>query len=343
MQVVIGILVAVLVFGIMIFLHELGHFVAALLCKVKVLEFAVGMGPKIFSHTSKKSGIVYSLRALPIGGFTAMQGEDGEDDDPHAFVNRPRWQRLIVLFAGAFMNILTGVIGMFIYLSLTLNVGTNIVAEFHDSNTSSAYGLQVGDEIVRVNDEKMVSHTDIMYQIMLSGTEPVDLTVKRGDETLELQDVVFPTREESGQTFGDIDFFFLGAKPSLGVLLKQTGTQSLATIKVIYKSLAVLLSGKYGMEGVSGPVGTVSVISEAASIGFTPLLYLFVFISLNLGVMNLLPLPALDGGRIIFILIECVRRKPLNPKVEGYIHMAGMVLLLAFMAFVTFFDVSKLF
>ena len=126
MQTVLGILVAILVFGIMIFLHEAGHYIAARLCKVKVLEFAVGMGPKLLSHTSKKTGIVYSLRLLPIGGFTSMEGEDGEDDDPHALVNRPKWQRFIVLAAGSFANILTGVIAMFIYLSITMNVGSNI-------------------------------------------------------------------------------------------------------------------------------------------------------------------------------------------------------------------------
>ncbi len=343
MQTVIGIFVAILVFGIMIFLHELGHYMAARLCKVKVLEFAVGMGPKLFSRVSKKSGIRYSVRALPIGGFTAMQGEDGEDDDPHALVNRPRWQRFLVLFAGSFMNILTGMIAMLIYLSVTLNIGSNVVAQFHEDSLSSQYGLQVGDEIVAINNEKMVSYNDIIYKIMLDGTEPLDITVVRDGETLVLEDVVFPTMEEEGAVFGDLDFMFQGVRPSIGVLLSQTGKQSFATIKVIYKTLAQLITGKFSMNSVSGPVGTVSVISDAASSGFLPVLYLFVFISINLGVMNLLPLPALDGGRILFLLVECIIRRPLNRNVEAYINLAGMVLLLAFMAFVTFFDVAKFF
>ena len=200
-----------------------------------------------------------------------------------------------------------------------------------------------GDEIVRVNGESMISYNDVMYKIMLDGSEPLDLTVVRDGETLVLDDVVFPTEEVDGVTYGKIDFLFLGVKPSVGVLLQQTFTQSVATVKVIYKTLVDLIRGKFGIKGVSGPVGTVSVISQAAQSGFVPVLYLFIFISLNLGVMNLLPLPALDGGRLLFLLVECVRRKPIKPEAEGYIHLAGMIVLLLFMAVVTVFDVIKLF
>lgn len=342
MQTVIGILIAILAFGVMIFLHELGHYLAARACKVKVLEFAVGMGPKLFSRTSKKSGIVYSLRLLPIGGFTAMQGEDGEDPDPHALVNRPRWQKLIVLFAGSFMNILSGVIAMFVFLCLTRQVGSSVIANFDEGSVSSQW-LQVGDEIVSIEGRSMVDYTDIYNTITLDGVEPLDIEVVRNGETILLEDVTFGTEELEGMTVGTLDFRFLGVRPSLGTLLKQTVTQSVSTVKMIYKTLVDLISGRYGMSAVSGPVGTVSVISEAASSGFTPLLYLFTFISLNLGVMNLLPLPALDGGRILFTLVECVIRRPLNPKFESYVHLAGMVLLLAFMAIITVSDVLKLF
>ncbi len=343
MQTVIGILVAVLVFGVMIFIHESGHYIAARLCKVKVLEFAVGMGPKLFSRTSKKTGIVYSLRLFPIGGFTSMEGEDGENQDPHALVNRPKWQRFIVLFAGSFANILTGVIAMFVYLSLTMNVGSNIVAQFNENAVSEQYGLQVGDEIVRINGEKMISYMDVMNKITLDGTEPLDLTVVRGGETITLDDVQFAVTEEDGIPYAQVDFLFLGVKPGFGTLIKQTFTHSVATVKVIYKTLVDLIRGRYGIKGVSGPVGTVSVITESTKYGFSSVLFLFVFISLNLGVMNLLPLPALDGGRILFLLIEAIRRKPIKPEAEGYIHLAGMVVLLLFMAVITVFDVIKLF
>lgn len=343
MQTVIGILVAILVFGVMIFIHEAGHYIVARFCHVTVLEFAVGMGPKILSRKSKKTGIVYSLRLLPIGGFTSMEGEDGENEDPHALVNRPKWQRFLVLFAGSFANILTGVIAMFIYLSITMNIGSTIVAEFQENALSKDAGLAVGDEIVRINGESMVSYNDIVYKIMLDGTEPLDITVVRNGETLTLEQVKFNTVEEEGMTLGEVDFKFLGVKPGFGVLVQQTFTQSAATVKVIYKTLIDLIRGKYGIKGVSGPVGTVSIISEATQNGFTPVLYLFTFISLNLGVMNLLPLPALDGGRILFLLVECIRRKPIKPEAEGYIHLAGMVVLLLFMAVITVFDIVKLF
>ncbi len=342
MQTLFGILIAILVFGIMIFVHELGHYLAARACKVRVLEFAVGMGPKLFSHTSKKSGIIYSLRLLPIGGFTAMQGEDGEDEDPHALVNRPRWQKLIVLFAGSFMNILTGVIAMFVYLSMTGLVGSPVIADFNEGSVSSQW-LQEGDRIVAIEGRDMIDYTDIANTIVMDGIQPLDITVLRDGNEVLLQDVTFQSVEESGVKMGQLDFRFLGVRPSFPSLCKQTVTQSVSTVKMIYKSLVDLIRGRYGFEGVSGPVGTVSVISEAASSGFESVLYLFVFISLNLGVMNLLPLPALDGGRILFTLVECVIRKPLNPKFEGIVHFAGMVLLLGFMALITVFDVLKLF
>lgn len=342
MQTLIGILIAILVFGIMIFLHELGHYLAARACKVKVLEFAVGMGPKLFSFTSKKTGIVYSLRLLPIGGFTAMQGEDGEDPDPDALVNKPRWQKLCVLFAGSFMNVLSGVLAMFIYLSLTGQIGSCVVAVFRENSVSDRW-LQPGDEIVSIEGRRMVDYTDVANTILLDGTKPLDITVVRDEDEIVLEDVQFETDVQDGIEVGVLDFRFLGVRPSFGVLCKQTVTQSVATVKMIYKTLIDLIGGKYGLKGVSGPVGTVSIISEVAVTGFANILYLFSFISLNLGVMNLLPIPALDGGRILFTLVECIIRRPLNPKFETVVHLVGMVLLLGFMALITVFDVLKLF
>lgn len=342
MQTVFGILVAILVFGIMIFLHELGHYLAARACKVKVLEFAVGMGPKLVGWTSKKTGILYSLRLLPIGGFTAMQGEEGEDDDPHALVNRPRWQKLIVLFAGSFMNLLSGVLVMFLYLSLTGVVGTNVIADFREGSTSDQW-LRPGDEILEINGSKIIDYTDIGNTVMLDGVEPMDFLVRRDGKEVFLEDVSFEKTEAEGIEVGVLDFRVQGVKPAFLSLCKQTFTQSVSTVKMIYKTFLDLITGRYGMKAVSGPVGTVSVISQAASAGFVPVLYLFSFISLNLGVMNLLPIPALDGGRILFTLVECVLRRPLNPKLEGYVHLAGMLVLLSFMAFITVFDVLKLF
>ncbi|MBE6712618.1 MAG: RIP metalloprotease RseP [Ruminococcaceae bacterium] len=342
MTTIFGILIAILVFGVMIFLHELGHYLAARACKVKVLEFAVGMGPKIVSWTSKKTDIVYSLRWLPIGGFTAMQGEDGEDPHPDALVNKPRWQKLCVLFAGSFMNIISGVIAMFIVLTMTGRVGTLEISNFLGDSVSDRWLLE-GDEIVAINGKKMVDYNDAANTIMLDGTKPLDITVLRDEDKVVLKGVQFKTEEQEGIKIAVLDFQFKAAPLSFGALCKQTVTQSISTVKMIYKTLIELITGKYGLKGVSGPVGTVSVISEVAVTGFVNILYLFSFISLNLGVMNLLPLPALDGGRILFTLVECIIRKPLDPKFEGYVHLVGMILLLGFMAVVTVFDVIKLF
>ena len=342
MQTFLGILCAIFVFGVMIFLHELGHYLAARLCKVKVLEFAVGMGPKLLSHTSKKTGIVYSLRALPIGGFTAMQGEDGEDPDPDALVNKPSFMKLLVLFAGSLFNLISGVIAMFVFLAITGQVGSSEIYDFHENSQSQKW-LQPGDIILKIDHKTMVDYTDIANTITLDGIEPLDITVLRDEEEIVLEDVVFPTEEREGVLVGVVDFRFLGVKPSIGTLITQTGTQSVATVKMIYKTLIDLVTGRLGMEGVSGPVGTVSIISEVATSSAVNLLYLFSFISLNLGVMNLLPIPALDGGRILFTLVECISRRKLNPKVEGIVHLVGMAVLLLFMLFVTVLDVLKFF
>ena len=344
MQTILGILVAFLVFGVMIFLHELGHYLAARACKVKVLEFAVGMGPKIFSRTSKKTDIVYSLRALPIGGFTAMQGEEGEDDDPHALVNRPRWQKLIVLFAGSVMNILSGMIAMFILLAMTRQVGSCVIGDFERGiePVSDAW-LQEEDEILKIDGSRIIDYTDIGNTIALKGTEPVDILVLRDGQEVLLEDVVFPTETVEGVTMGMVDFRVKGVRPTLGVLLKQTVTQSVSTVKMIYNSLVDLITGKYGMEAVSGPVGISEAIGDAAKMGFANLLYITALISINLGVMNLLPIPALDGGRMVALLIEMITRKRLPQKVEGMINAIGLMVLLGFSAIIMVKDVVGLF
>ena len=271
-----------------------------------------------------------------------MEGEDGENSDPNALVNKPRWQKLIVLFAGSFMNVVSGVLVMFVYLALTGQVGSCIVANFYDDSVSDRW-LQVGDEIVEIEGKRMVDYSDVANTIMLDGTKPLDITVLRDEEKIVLKDVEFSTDTQEGIEIAVLDFQFLGVRPSFGVLCKQTVTQSISTVKMIYKTLIELISGKYGLKGVSGPVGTVSIISEVATSSFVNVFYLFSFISLNLGVMNLLPLPALDGGRILFTLVECVIRRPLNPKFEGIVHLIGMIVLLGFMLLVTVFDVIKLF
>ncbi|MBQ9543920.1 MAG: site-2 protease family protein [Clostridia bacterium] len=368
MNVVIGVLIAVFLFGIMIFLHEFGHYLTARLCKVKVEEFAVGMGPAIFSHRSKKSGILYSLRLLPIGGFTKMLGEDEavsiNDEngqpvpDPGALTSKKPWQRLIVLFAGSFMNVFTGIIAIFVLVCMQPGFRNTTVYAF-DGGDGKYYlenkysptfqaGIRVGDRILKIGSHAIIDLLDLLNTVALDGTEPVDVTVEREGKEIVIQGVQFPIAESEGVKMGSVDFVTDWEDYSFADRLSQTGTRTVSTVKSIYNSLIKLITGKFGVNAVSGPVGTVKTIGQTVTSDenegyrLETVLYLFSFISINLGIMNLLPLPALDGGRIIFVLIEIVIRRPVNRKYEGVIHFVGMVLLLLLMAVITISDVMKI-
>lgn len=340
-MIVIKILVAVLFFGFMILAHEFGHYITARIFKVGVNEFAIGMGPKLLSRTSKKTGIVYSLRAIPIGGFVSLVGEDEDDDSEDSLNKKAWWKRFIILSAGSFMNILTAVVAMFILLSMSPYYPSNYIAEI-DNSVLMQYGAEVEDKIVEIDGEKMSVFQDISYKIMSDGAEPLDITVERDGKEIVLEDVQFKTDEVQGIVCGVIDFKVFAKEKTFGTLVKEAVFQSFSTIKIIYSSLADLITGKYGLEAVSGPVGTVNVIAETVSLGFESILYLFVFISMNLGIFNLLPFPALDGGRLVFVIIEAIRGKPIKPEHEGIVHAIGMIILLGFMAVIVVSDIIKL-
>ena len=344
---ILKILLALLFFSLMIIFHEFGHFITARIFGVGVKEFAVGMGPKIASRTSKKSGTAYSLRLLPIGGFVSLVGEDEEVEDESSLVKKPWWQRFIVLSAGSFMNIVTAIVAMFILLSITPYYPSTHIADREGysviaDSVLSEYGVQDRDKIVEINGEKMKVWQDVSYKIMIDGTEPLDITIERDGEEILLENVQFKTDVADGITIGVVDFAPLYVKRSFKSLVYEAFYQSFSTVKMIYSSLIDLVTGRYGLEAVSGPVGTVNVIAETAEQGFLSLLYLFVFISMNLGIFNLLPFPALDGGRLVFVIIEAIRRKPIPPEKEGIVHAVGMVILLIFMAVVVVSDILKL-
>ena len=199
------ILLAILMFGFLIFIHEFGHYTAARIFRVTINEFAIGMGPKLFSRVSEKTGIRYSLRALPIGGYVAMVGEDEESDDPGALCAKPVWQRIIITAAGAAMNLLIGLLVMTILVSFS-TLGGTVVADFFEGATSSSYGLQVEDRIVKIDDTRVHTATDLVYTIMHDARGPVDVTVERGGQMLVLEDVQFPNFTEAGHIYGDRDF-----------------------------------------------------------------------------------------------------------------------------------------
>jgi regulator of sigma E protease len=340
---VLYILLAVFIFGVLIFVHEGGHFLFARLFHVSIREFAIGMGPKLLTRTSKKSGIAYSLRLFPIGGFVSMVGEDEESDDPNAFNKKKVWQRLIIVSAGAIINILLGVIITSVLVCAKPVLGSTVVAEFAEGSVSYEAGLQIDDEIIRVDGQRVHIADELMYEIMRLGIEPVDLTVIRDGEEVVVKDVEFPIMSESGTAFGNQDFKIYAERPSVGNIAKHCLYRSTYTVRMIWESLYDLVTGRYGIQAVSGPVGVTEVLTEAAQTSSFSFFSLIAIITINLGVVNLLPLPALDGGRLIFLIIEGIRRKPIKPEIEGYIHFAGLAVLMLFMVVICVKDIIGLF
>lgn len=347
---ILTIIIAILVFGFLVFIHEMGHFITARLCGVKVNEFAIGMGPKIFSWVGKKSGVRYSLRILPFGGFTAMEGEDGESEDPDAFTSKPLWKRFIITAAGSLTNLIVGILIMTLLVIFSNElIGGTIIAEFvpNEDGTpalSQTSGLQLYDRIIAVDGERVHTANELSYEIMRRGIEPLDITVERGGETVVVPNVTFPQTSNQGVAFGSPDFKVSAERRTFANVAKHAFFRSELTVEMIWESLVDLVTGRYGVEAVSGPVGVTQVINDAAKSGFSDLVYIAVVLSMNLGIMNLLPLPALDGGRLLFMIIELVRGgKRVNPNVEAMIHFAGIVILLGIMVLVTFKDIFKLF
>lgn len=471
------ILLAILFFGLLIFIHELGHFIVARLCGVKILEFAIGMGPRIISVQSKKSGTAYSLRLFPIGGFVSMLGEngmeavqgdngqsaakeradigenslgDGRDSffvnstdkqnatgereaqppksatDPalakHAYCNQSVWKRILISVAGPLMNLVLGftlmvvlvlaagesyvggteIAGFFVEYSaqeehggivqndqivavdgvnirsmtqlrelvaakdgglfavtvkrLDETQGKSVTVELSDvmlsvevlkdsflGSLSEQSGLQLHDKVIKVNGTSVHTANELSYEIMNQGYRPLRLTVMRNGEKVVLDNVMVPSYVESGVTFGNVDFqIFREEAFDAPTVLKHAFWRSCSTVKMVFDSLGGLFSGRYGFEAVSGPIGITEVITDAAKSSALDVLNLLILISINLGIMNLLPFPALDGGHILIYLIEAIRRKPLKPEVEGIINFVGLILLLGLAVLISIKDVISL-
>lgn len=347
------VLLAILIFGVLIFTHELGHFLTAKLFGVRVNEFAICMGPAIFR---KKVGeTTYSLRCIPIGGYCAMEGEDEASDDPGAFTSAKAWKRAIILIAGSLMNFLTGLLILAVMYSSVSAFSTPKIADFYEN--CPYYGedaLQVGDELYRIDGRRVYLYSDVSMLLGRNQTGIFDLTIKRDGRLVELND--FPMKpqpyEENGQTVYRYGLYFGSEDKTFSTLLKNTWFTALDFARMVWMSLEDLLSGLVSVKDMSGPVGIVSVIAETGSASQTTALaarnisYLAAFIAVNLAVMNLLPIPALDGGRVFFLVVmtflERIFGRKIDPKYEGYIHGAGMILLLGFIAYVSFRDIWKL-
>lgn len=345
MSIVIAIIIAALVFCVIIIIHELGHFTVAKLCGMKVFEFSIGMGPALFKK--KKGDTLYSVRAFPIGGFCSL-GEDEESDDKDVFVNKPVLYRILVIIAGAVMNIILGFILAIILTIVSGKVVTNTIAYFADDATSVNYGLQVNDTIVKINNVKMFTVNDIIYQLGKDEDGIVDFVVKRNGKLVNINGVKFDLviDEETGGRTLKYDFKVLSEKLTFGNVLSSAFNKTIYFSRIIFMSLGDLINGTYGLNDLQGPVGIVSTIgSVTKEYGFDIdfILNMAILITINVGIFNLLPLPALDGGRLVFLIIEAIRRKPIKQQVEATIHFVGFVLLMLLMVFVTFNDVKNLF
>ena len=436
--------IGVLLFELIILFHEGGHFVAAKLSKVKVNEFALGMGPKLFSFT--KGETTYSLRLLPIGGFCAMEGEDAESENPRAFNNVKIYKRMIIIVAGAVMNIILGLILMFVTLLPSDGFTTNQVDTFVPNAYTANCGLQEGDKIVSVNGYRIGNSLDFsyalakmkvqevdggtlqiykqdctyelyritgetdklselskenleaFYQDIISSSAKIndakdrkaakqelyscvnklntyfeseafempeieirdtrlryraDLVVKRDGEKVNLKNVDFFTYLTADNTEPQMamDFYVVGKDKSFITLMQETGTQTVSMVRMVGDSLIGLVNGEFGFKEVSGPIGVASATVEVAQQGLEKsfgdavmnIVYVMTIITVNLGVVNMLPFPALDGGRFLFLLIEAIFRKPIPRKAEAIVNGAGLVLLLLFIFVVSFKDVWMLF
>ena len=330
---------AVLVFGFLIFIHEFGHFITARLFKVTVNEFSIGMGPNLFSWRSKKSGTKYSVRALPIGGYVSMVGEDGENafedgssGDPNGFDRKPAWQRFIITVAGASVNIIFGFLAMFLLTAMVKIGGTTVYSFMPSESTgfdisTEESGLMIGDEIIAVNGKQVSIIDELYYEVNRHGIEPIDLTVIRDGETIVIPDVVFPCMESSGELLGMVDFVVYAKQKTLHNFLDYAFGKSFLMVRMVFEAIFDLITGRYSLGAISGPVGISSAIGEATRLGFPSLLNIVVMISINLGFMNLLPIPALDGGRMLTILVEMVTKKRVPPKVEGLVNGIALILL----------------
>ena len=337
----ITVLSTVLVFGVLIFIHEFGHFIMARLCGVGVKEFAIGMGPRLFGWTSKKYGTRYGVRALPIGGFVSMEGEDDASDAENAFCRKPIWKRMAIVLTGPFMNLALGFVLMTVIVFSQTALASTTIAQFAEGATSNEH-LQVGDKIVAVDGIPVFTGNDAAYEIMNQGYEPIDITVIRNGERITIEDISFLKFTDQGVTFGDYDFKFLAESKTFPNLVKHSFWRSVSTVKMVVDSVVSLLTGRYGLEAISGPVGVAEVVGDAARTGTMDLLYIVTVLSINLGVFNLIPFPALDGGRGLLLIIEAIRRKPIKKETESYINFIGIAILFAFMIFIMGKDIIKL-
>ena len=345
-------ILAILLFCVMIFPHELGHFLAARAMGIKVNEFAFGMGPVIW----KKQGVetLYSIRLFPVGGFCAMEGEDGAEEDENgkliepgerSFSAKKPWQKIIVLAAGSFMNVICAVLIMTMVLGF-MGFTTNQIGDITPDSPAALAGLERGDEILEINGNTIETWNDVLTFMPEDGS-PVTMTVegRSGRKDVQVQPVLTDVLDEEGNVAGQKYIIGISSKISHNPFIALVGgTEATWNIgKMIFESLGMLVSGEAGADDLTGPVGMVQMVSESVDYGFWYYGFLTAMICVNLAIINMLPLPALDGGRIIFVLVTMITGKKISEKIEGTVHFIGLALLIGLMVYVCFNDVIRIF
>ncbi len=376
-------IVTIVMFLVMVSLHEFGHYIVARLLKFKILEYAIGFGPAIFK--SKKTEIQYSVRCIPLGGYCKFEGEDEKSTDPAAFNNQPVWKRILVVLAGGVFNIILGFVLFLAIIPATSPMLTNKIDTVVENSYIEQAGIQPGDKIIEINGHKISFYNDIkLYTSDFEKETTAHIKVKRGKEKLSFD--IKPTEQTVTQKYLDdgIEYtdsingkeqtqffeysddvakdeskigktsqttrYIIGFTPqkedvTFFNVWGEAWNNTRFVVKLVYQSLWQMLTGKVGVDQMSGPVGIVSEVNSAVKSGSYAWLYvlnLIALLTINLGVFNLLPIPALDGGRLFFMIIELIRRKPIPPEKEGMVHAVGMLLLLALVVYVSFNDIMRL-
>ncbi len=343
------IIIGVLLFGFVIFFHELGHFLLAKASGIRVNEFALGMGPKLLSFG--KGETRYSLRLFPIGGYCAMEGEDEESADERAFSNKPVWRRILVVVAGGLFNIILGFFLMMLVLGQQDTYATTEIAKFAEGSRLEIAGAQVGDKIIEIDGYAVYTDRDLSFALALADPDSISMKVRRDGQRVDLGTFSLNSQEMEGKKIVSMDFWVQPERRTFLGLVGRSAADTFSMARMVIESLKGIVTGRFGLNDIAGPVGTAQAISQAAGAGlqqgFLPavnnIVLMIIMITVNLGVVNLLPLPALDGGRLLFLLWEGITRKPVPQKYEGYVHAAGFFLLMALMAVITFSDILRIF
>ena len=365
MSFIITILAALLVFSAVIAIHEFGHFTVAKLCGIQVNEFSIGMGPVLWKKNHK--GTQYSLRALPVGGFVALEGEESPESQQAEAVHTvqeqpapeteapvqptgiplneaPVWQRALVMVAGAVMNFVLGfVVLVFLIAAQNEPITSKTIYAIQDGALCGQTGLQAGDKVLAVNGRRCFVANDILYELVRTRSYSADFTVLRDGQKVQLPGVQFDTwQDEQGETHMSIGFSVYGLEKTPGNVLREASNSVLYYGRIVFTSLIDLLRGRESINNLSGPVGIVSAIGQAASYGWQDLLELLALITVNLGILNLLPFPALDGGKVVFLVIEGVTGHAVPEKLQNVLTLATFGLLFGLMIFATYNDILRL-